>query len=220
MTVNINSTDIGLMGDHLARAFMEQLERDVVKLRTEILPWTGAELIAEAVRLTKVVDAIFRGTMISAWRITPTNLGCIVGNEAPHAKAIEYGRLPGPIDRQAILEWTRVKLYGLPPKMDRSALPGAGNRTPMKGAVLLKVKRIGASASERAAIKKYRKQVTTKGGRADLENEAYQAAQNIADHIEKNGTEPRFILRDAMKVVPKRLRAFVRKNLPAVDVPF
>ena len=216
----IHSTDFGLMGEHMMRAFMGQLERDVHKLETEILPWTGADLIAEAMRLTKKVDAIFRGTMISAWRVTPTRTGVLIGNEAPHAHAIEYGRLPGPIDRQAILEWTRVKLYGLPPQQDRSAIPGAANRTPLRGAVLLKVKRIGASATERGAIKKYRKQVMTKGGRADLENEAYQAAQTIADHIEKNGTQPRFILRDAMNVVPKKLRAYVRKNLPAVDVPF
>ena len=218
--ITINAEDIGTMGDHLGRVMVAQLERDVAKLTTEILPWTGADLIAEAVKLTKKVDAIFRGTMISAWRITPTRLGCVVGNEAPHAKAIEYGRLPGPVDRQAILEWTRVKLFGLPPRMDRTALPGAAHRTPLKGAVLLKVRRIGASASERGAIKRYRQQVRTPDGRADLENEAYRAAQNIADHIEKNGTQPRFILRDAMKIVPRRLKAYVRKNLPAVDVPF
>lgn len=220
MTVEIHSTDIGLMGEHLMRALMGQLERDVEKIQGDIFAWTGADLIAEAVRLTKKVDAIFRGTMISAWRVTPARLGLVVGNEAPHARAIEYGRMPGPVDRLAILEWTRVKLFGLPPQQDRSRLPGAASRTPMKGAVLLKIKRIGASAGERGAIKKYRQQVMTKGGRADLESEAYQAAQNIADHIEQNGTEPRFILRDAMRIVPKRLRAYARKNLPAVEVPF
>lgn len=220
MTVEIHSTDIGLMGEHLMRALMGQLERDVEKIQGDIFAWTGADLIAEAVRLTKKVDAIFRGTMISAWRVTPARLGLVVGNEAPHARAIEYGRMPGPVDRLAILEWTRVKLFGLPPQQDRSRLPGAASRTPMKGAVLLKIKRIGVSAGERGAIKKYRQQVMTKGGRADLESEAYQAAQNIADHIEQNGTEPRFILRDAMRIVPKRLRAYARKNLPAVEAPF
>jgi len=216
----IHSTDIGLMGEHLMRALMGQLERDVEKISGDIFAWTGADLIAEAVRLTKKVDAIFRGTMISAWRVTPTRLGLVVGNEAPHARAIEYGRMPGPVDRMAILEWTRVKLFGLPPQQDRTRLPGTVHRTPMRGAVLLKVKRIGASATERGAIKKYRQQVMTPGGRADLEAEAYQAAQNIADHIEQNGTEPRFILRDSMRVVPKRLRAYARKNLPATEVPF
>lgn len=214
MTVNVTCgfDDVGL---NLARVLIGQLERDEAKLRGDISVWTAEAIIARAVKETKMLDAIYRGSMISSWRITKEADGVTFGNLAPWAKAIEYGRLPGPVNQADIIEWTRVKLFGLPPRHDRSRLrssPGAGALRP---SVRLRVKRVGASRTERAAMKANRN-----ANVSDLEAEAYRAGVAIAASIEKKGTEPRFILRTAMKVGPRAFRALAKKNLPTVDVPF
>lgn len=139
----------------------------------------------------------------------------------PYAGAVEFGRPPGPVAFEPILEWTRVKLFGLPRRKAVGPIPWGGV-TPLEGIRRrgTGVKRLARSRSERSA------RAANRGADPDqLEGEAFAAAKRIRDKLAEEGTEPTFYMRDSLPKGVGAINRWVRKYLPATvgtveEVPF
>ena len=208
--------------DGLQQTALVQIEHDAEALETQILAWAAVAVAERAQRYTRAVDAIYRASMINAWRVVAAPGGVDLVNTVPWSAAIEYGRHPGPADFGAIHEWTRVKLFGLPPRLSANSSPirPPGSVRVRYGRPLPQPRRVGSSRGERGAMKANRSRLATAAGVVELEDEAHTAAINIHRHIEENGTEPLFILRDAMVAAGREILRIARKNLPWEDTPF
>lgn len=206
---------------NLGRALMNQLRRDVAALRGDGMEAAATAIAKEAERNIVTLDAVYTGRLAEAFGTVPQPDGLTLVNAMPYAADVEYGRAPGPVNGAAILEWTRVKLFGLPRRVPVGPVPW-GRAKPLPGIRrrAAGVRRVTRSRQERFARRSNRGQDV-----AALEAEAARAAQRITEKLRETGTQPTFFFRDAHAKGPKAIGAFVRKYLPArvaaaSDIPF
>lgn len=206
---------------NLGRALMNQLRRDVAALRGDGMEAAAAAIAKDAERNIVTLDAVYTGRLAEAFGTVPQADGLDLVNAMPYAADVEYGRAPGPVSSSAILEWTRVKLFGLPRRVPVGPIPW-GRAKPLPGIRrrAAGVRRVTRSRQERFARKSNRGQDV-----AALEAEAAQAAERITERLRETGTAPTFFFREAHAKGPKAIGAFVRKYLPArvaaaSDLPF
>lgn len=214
-------TDFDFGMANLGRALMNQLRRDVAALRGDGMEAAAGAIAKDAERNLVVVDKVYTGRLAEAFGTVPQSDGLDLVNAMPYAADVEYGRSPGPVDGDAILEWTRVKLFGLPRRLPVGPIPW-GRAKPLPGLRrrAANVRRMTRSRQERAARKANRGEDV-----ASLEAEAASAAERITKKLRETGTEPTFFFREAHAKGPKAIAAFVRKYLPArvavaSDIPF
>lgn len=219
---DVDVGDFAHIIDGLEQTALAQLENDAEMLETQILAWAAVAVAERAQRLTRAVDAVYRGSMINAWRVVAAPGGVDLVNTVPWSRAIEFGRDPGPADFGAIHEWVRVKLFGLPPRLSANS-----SRVSFAGPVSVRIagrlpqpRRVGTSRSEKSAMRANASRLRTAEGVVELEDEAHRAAIAIHRAIEERGTQPYFILRDAMLIAGRSILRIARKNLPATHIPF
>lgn len=197
------------------RLAMEQCQRDVKAIRDLGFPHTAEKVALRAQKETRKLDKVFRGAFLQGWAWESMARGGALVNVAPHAGSVEFGTPPGTsVSLGAILEWTRVKLYGLPPRVPQPALRFGSARPLTRGNVPF-VQRTIRSRSERAARRRNRSM-----DRTAMEEEAYNVARGVVAAIRERGVAPTFIFRNALQGAPADLARWVRKNLPYPLVSF
>lgn len=220
--MTVHYSDAGDFGmGLLGWVIMRDLHRDVKALKTDGMKEAAGAIADAAERSLKRVDRVFTGRLASAFGYVQQPDGADVVNVMPYADAVEYGRPPGPVAFGPILEWTRVKLFGLPRRVAVGSIPW-GSAIPLTGLKLTAgtIRRAVRSRQERSA------RAANRGADpAELEAEAAQAARNIHRKLETEGTEPTFFMRDSQAKGVQALNRWVRKYLPAVvgtaaEVPF
>lgn len=190
----------------LHQVMMRQVEADVAAFKDDGFKFCAARMAKESEQRLVALDHVYTGRLAQAFATVDQRDGILFVNVMPYAGDIEHGRPPGPVDFDAILEWTRVKLFGLPRRHNVGPIP-------FNGATPVKMKsRTLRSRAERTARASARGQ-----DRGALEAEAAQAAKRIAAKLESTGTEPVMFFRDAHIAAPRHLTAWVRKNLPVAQ---
>ena len=220
MTVHYSDRGDFGMGT-LAWLIMGDLRRDVKALKTDGVKEAAGAIADSAERILKKTDRVYTGRLASAFGYVQQPDGADVVNVMPYADAVEYGRPPGPVAFAPILEWTRVKLFGLPRRVAVGSIPW-GSAVPLTGLKL-------TSGTIRRAVRSRQERSARAANRASdpgaLEAEAAQAARNIHRKLEEKGTEPTFFMRNSQHNGVRALNRWVRKYLPAVvgtagEVPF
>lgn len=214
-----NDNDFGM--SVLGWVIMDQLRRDVKALKTDGMKEAATAIAISAERILKAIDRVYTGRLAGAFGVEQQPDGLDLVNVMPYADAVEYGRQPGPVAFGPILEWTRVKLFGLPRREAVGPIPW-GSATPLEGIKRrgAGVKRLARSRAERSA------RAANRGGDiAALESEAFAVAKRIRDNLAEKGTEPTFFMRDSMPKGVSAINRWVRKYLPAAvgtveEVPF
>ena len=115
MATRIRAQDYG-------RIVRRRLKRDRTEIRKAAAE-TAAQAVAELVEATDRAGLVDRGEFRNGWRNQRTPTGGKVGNEAPHAQAIEEGRRPnrpGP-PLAPIRRWVERKIQPPPEQLDRIA---------------------------------------------------------------------------------------------------
>lgn len=100
----------------IRRIVRERMAQDREIVRTRILPDVAAQMEAYAVDETVARDKADRGRFAAGWSSRPTADGAQVGNDAPHAPIVEYGRRPNrgmPRRSRGLIEsWVRRRMEG------------------------------------------------------------------------------------------------------------
>jgi len=115
MPRRIRASDFG-------RLVREKLRRDQKELRRAAID-ACSQAVPELVAATDRAGLSDTDTFRNGWSVQPLSGGAEIGNDAPHADAIEYGRRPGrpgpPI--APIRGWVARKIAPPPEQLDRVA---------------------------------------------------------------------------------------------------
>lgn len=100
----------------IQRIVRERMAQDREIVRTRILPDVAKEMEAYAVDESEARGKFDFGRFAAGWASRSTADGAQVGNDAPHAPVVEYGRRPGrPMpkrSRRLIESWVRRRMEG------------------------------------------------------------------------------------------------------------
>lgn len=208
------TVDIDDMIGGWGRLMMEQVRRDAKAIRDVGFRVVAGKVVNRAQKETRSLDKVFHGTFLQGWGWEETARGGDLINAAPHAARVEFGTPPGSdVSFSAILEWTRVKLYGLPRRKPAPAI-NFGRATPITRGGAIFTQRVIRSRMERAARRGVR------GDRSEMEDEADRAARNIHRAIRERGVAPSFIFRNALQRAPDDFGRWVKQNLPYPRIDF
>lgn len=207
ITSNMSFGDFG--ADAMRKWLMEQVRADVAAIKDAGFKFLAAEMARDCERRLVYLDKVYTGRLAQAFGTFWRPDGLLFVNVMPYAAEIEHGRPPGPVNYAAILEWTRVKLFGLPPRVKVGPIP-FGHAQPVKAKI-----RTIRSRAQRAAMRARREPGSL--SRDEMEAEASAAARRIAAKLAEKGTEPTLYFRDAHMAAGKYLGRWVRKNLPVAS---
>lgn len=203
-----DSTDFGMQ--NLGEWLMAQLRRDVAALRGDGMVAAGQAIAKDAERTLVTTDTVYTGRLAEAFGVERLPDGVLLVNAMPYAAEVEFGRPPGPVDGAAILEWTRVKLFGLPRRVVVAPIRW-GRATPLPGfrRRAAGVRKVTRSRQERASRRR-NAAVNTE----QLEAEAAAAAKRITENLREHGTAPVPFFKPAHAQGAKAIGRFVRRYLP------
>lgn len=195
--------------DAMRKWLMEQVRADVAAIKDAGFKFLAAQMALDCERRLISLDKVYTGRLAQAFGTVRDPDGLLFVNVMPYAGEIEHGRPPGPVNAADILEWTRVKLFGLPPRVKVGPIP-FGAATPVKAKI-----RTIRSKAQRKAMRARREAGSL--SRDEMEAEAFAAAKRITAKLTEKGTEPTLYFRDAHIGAGKHIGKWVRKNLPVAS---
>lgn len=200
-----------------APAIEKRLREDTALVRASALDACLGG-VRDVVKATNDANLVDLGAYKLAWSAAPLPTGAELGNSAPYAPVIEYGRRPGragpPI--MPIYEWVQRKFRGAVVAEFRAAKA-------LATAALVASARRGGSTMTTAAARRfvtqqfgrerYRKPEIGPRRQSMVDARLWHIAQVIRQRIHDKGTRPHRILFGQLPALRRRFTAAVKRQL-------